>query len=177
TYRQDTAPTKDTHPNLTEGDLWINPSANNEQKRWNGTDWVDISDVRVGQNATAISELKTSVKEQDDKITSVSERVDNLQASIGDMATSEALELLKGTVTEQGGKIDANTEKLVALETTVGQNQEANAKALQDLTTRIEKDEDDIKANTSAITALDSTVNASLNAINITADMNLENDL
>ncbi|AYD85523.1 putative tail fiber protein [Acinetobacter phage vB_AbaM_B09_Aci01-1] len=177
TYRQDTAPTKDTHPNLTEGDLWINPSANNEQKRWNGTDWVDISDVRVGQNATAISELKTSVKEQDDKITAVSEKVTSLEATIGDMATSEALEQLKGTVTEQGDKIDANTEKLVALETTVGKNQEANAKALQDLTTRIEKDEDDIKANTSAITALDSTVNASLNAINITADMNLENDL
>ncbi|QIW91534.1 putative tail fiber protein [Acinetobacter phage vB_AbaM_D22] len=177
TYRQDAAPTKDTHPNLTEGDLWINPSANNEQKRWNGTDWVDISDVRVGQNATAISELKTSVKEQDDKITAVSERVTSLETTIGDMATSEALEQLKSTVTEQGGKIDANTEKLTALETTVGQNQEANAKALQDLTARIEKDEDDIKANTSAITALDSTVNASMNAINITADMNLDQDL
>lgn len=115
TYRQDTAPTKASHPNLTEGDIWINPSNNNEQKRWNGTDWVDISDVRVGQNAQAISELKVTVKEQGDKLTSVAEQVTSLEATIGDMATSEALEQLKTTVTKQGDNIAANTEKLTAL--------------------------------------------------------------
>ncbi|CAL1777604.1 tail protein [Acinetobacter phage vB_AbaM_Rocket] len=177
TYRQNTAPTKTSHPNLTEGDIWINPAAKNEQKRWNGTAWVDINDVRVGENATAISKLESAVKTQGDTITAVSTKVDSLEASIGDMATSEALEQLKTTVVKQGTDIVANADKIVALETTVGKNQEANSKALQDLNTRVDKTDEKVAANASAITSLNSTVNASLNAVNITADLDLDKDV
>lgn len=177
TYRQNTAPTKTSHPNLTEGDIWINPAAKNEQKRWDGAAWVDINDVRVGENATAISKLEATVKTQGDTITAVSTKVDSLEATIGDMATSEALEQLKTTVVKQGTDITANAEKIVALETTVGKNQEANSKALQDLNTRVDKTDEKVAANASAITSLNSTVNASLNAVNITADLDLDKDV
>jgi len=177
TYRQNTAPTKTSHPNLTEGDIWINPAAKNEQKRWDGAAWVDINDVRVGENATAISKLEATVKTQGDTITAVSTKVDSLEATIGDMATSEALEQLKTTVVKQGTDITANAEKIVALETTVGKNQEANSKALQDLNTRVDKTDEKVAANATAITSLSSTVNASINAVNITADLDLDKDV
>ncbi|WP_378347309.1 hypothetical protein [Acinetobacter baumannii] len=175
TYRQDTAPTKTSHPDLTVGDIWINPSVKNEQKRWNGVAWIDINDVRVGENASAITKLQTTVSGQGDQITAVANRVTSLEATVGDMATSEALEQLKATVTQQGDKITANADSITALNSRV--DGKADAKALQDLSTEVKKNGDAILSNASAITSLNSNVNASMNAVSITADLDLDHDV
>ncbi|WAX22696.1 hypothetical protein [Acinetobacter phage vB_AbaP_HB01] len=175
TYRQDTAPTKTSHPDLTVGDIWINPSVKNEQKRWNGVAWIDINDVRVGENALAITKLQTTVSGQGDEITAVADKVTSLEATVGDMATSEALEQLKATVTQQGDKITANADSITALNSRV--DGKADAKALQDLSTEVKKNGDAILSNASAITSLNSNVNASMNAVSITADLDLDHDV
>ncbi|CAL1777623.1 tail protein [Acinetobacter phage vB_AbaM_KissB] len=177
TYRQDTAPTKADTPNLTAGDIWINPSNKNEQKRWNGVAWVDISDMRIGDNASAIEKLTATVSDQGGQIKANADKITNLETTIGDMATSDALEALRTEVKKNTDGISGNAEKITALETTVGKNQEANSKALQDLNTRVDKTDEKVAANASAITSLNSTVNASLNAVNITADLDLDHDV
>ncbi|AZF88430.1 tail fiber protein [Acinetobacter phage TAC1] len=177
TYRQDTAPTKADTPNLTAGDIWINPSNKNEQKRWNGVAWVDISDMRIGDNASAIEKLTATVSDQGGQIKANADKITNLETTIGDMATSDALEALRTEVKKNTDGISGNAEKITALETTVGKNQEANSKALQDLNTRVDKTDEKVASNASAITSLNSTVNASLSAVNITADLDLDHDV
>lgn len=152
TYREDTEPTIATFPDLTKGDVWINPSKNNEQKRWDGVSWVDISDVRVGDNATAISKLTATVSEQGDVIQSQSTKITDLETNLGDKADASAVESLKTTVTQQGTNIQTNTESITALQGSI--DGKADAKALSDLQVVVTQQGDDITSQGNAITSV-----------------------
>ena len=153
TYRQDEEPTTSTVADLTKGDIWINPSKNNEQKRWDGTKWVDISDLRVGDNATAISKLTATVSEQGDAITAQSNQITDLEVNLGEKADASALNSLKATVTEQGGNIQTNTEAITALQGSI--DGKADAKALSDLQVIVTQQGDDITSQGLAITSVE----------------------
>lgn len=72
TYTSRTAPTKTTHPDLSDGDLWFNTTtakdpvtgafvAKNDVKRWDESQtppqWVDCSDIRFAEAAAGIADL------------------------------------------------------------------------------------------------------------------------
>ncbi len=60
-YRQTTAPTGTTSVPLVVGDLWINPSDGEITKRWSGSAWVDVTDVRVTSSASAVTSIKAEL--------------------------------------------------------------------------------------------------------------------
>ena len=163
TYRQDTAPTKANTPNLTVGDVWINQSKKNEQKRWSGTAWVDINDVRVGDNATAITKITASVSEQDGKIQANSTAITKLQADLGGKADSAALQKLDATVTQQGKDIKANAAAITSLNSQI--KDKADAAALKTLETTVTQQGKDVKANAAAIAALKVSVDGKADAV------------
>jgi hypothetical protein len=65
TFRQGTAPTADN-----TGDLWIDTSDNNKVKRWDGSTWVDASDVRITTNSAAITSEATTRADADSALAS-----------------------------------------------------------------------------------------------------------
>ena len=152
TYRDTVEPTVATHPDLTKGDIWINQDKNNEQKRWDGSKWVDISDLRVGDNATAISKLTATVTEHGDKIQAQSTKITDLETNLGDKADASAVESLKTTVTQQGSNIQTNTESITALQGSI--DGKADAKALSDLQVVVTQQGDDITSQGNAITSV-----------------------
>ena len=48
TYYQTNEPTISSHPNLSEGDIWVDTDNGNRQHRYTNGQWVDISDVLLG---------------------------------------------------------------------------------------------------------------------------------
>lgn len=156
TYRQDTAPTKTSHPDLTVGDIWINTANKNEQKRWSGTAWVDISDVRIGDNATAISKVNTTVAEQGDTIVAQGTRLNSLETNLGNKADASALQSLDAKVTQQGKDIVSNTNSITSLQGAVAGK--ADASALNELGTKVTDIDGKVTAQATDITNLKSTV-------------------
>lgn len=167
TYMQDYAPTKENTPNLTVGDIWINPELGNEQKRWNGTNWEDIADFRIGDNATAITKLTATVTEQGDTIQANTQKITDLETSIGDKVSSSAFESLTNTVTQQGDSIKTNTESITALQSTV--SGKADAKALDDLQIVVTQQGEDITSQGKAITSLETSIAGKADASALTA--------
>lgn len=51
-YRQTTAPTGTAGQPLLTGDLWLDTDDNNKSYYWNGSNWLDTSDVRLGKIVT-----------------------------------------------------------------------------------------------------------------------------
>ncbi|MCT7665657.1 phage tail tip fiber protein [Shinella kummerowiae] len=60
-YRSNTAPVGTTEVPLVAGDLWVNPSDSNITKRWSGTAWVDVTDVRIASSAAAVTSIKAEL--------------------------------------------------------------------------------------------------------------------
>lgn len=166
TYRTNTAPTKATHPNLTIGDVWINQDKKNEQKRWDGKAWVDINDVRVSDNATAISKTNATVTEQGKTIQANVQKIDSLTASLGDKADASALTKLESTVTKQGTDIQANAKNITSLQGQI--KGKADAKALNELSTKVTEQGGTIASQGQSITALNNQIKDKADASAVT---------
>ena len=166
TYRTNTAPTKATHPNLTVGDVWINQDKKNEQKRWDGKAWVDINDVRISDNATAISKTNATVTEQGKTIQANVQKIGSLTASLGDKADASALTKLESTVTKQGTDIQANAKNITSLQGQI--KDKADAKALNELSTKVTEQGGTIASQGQSITALNNQIKDKADASAVT---------
>ncbi|AHY26738.1 putative tail protein I [Acinetobacter phage vB_AbaM_Acibel004] len=166
TYRTNIAPTKATHPNLSVGDVWINQDKKNEQKRWDGKAWVDINDVRVSDNATAISKTNATVTEQGKTIQANVQKIDSLTASLGDKADASALTKLESTVTKQGTDIQTNSANITSLQGQI--KDKADAKALNELSTKVTEQGGTIASQGQSITALNNQIKDKADASAVT---------
>jgi hypothetical protein len=77
TFSQGTAPTANA-----VGDLWIDTANNNQIKRWNGSSWVDASDVRIVSLQSSITTLQSANTTQDSTIASLTTTVSAQSTSI-----------------------------------------------------------------------------------------------
>ncbi|SPL69135.1 TipJ family phage tail tip protein [Acinetobacter stercoris] len=119
TYYQNTAPTA----NLITGDLWYNTADQNKVKRWNGTAWVDVSDLRTDLNSNAITAIKADVKKVDDKATSNASRLDgvdstltSLRKDVDSKATSSAVTEIKTQTDKNAADIKTNSTAITTLQ-------------------------------------------------------------
>lgn len=123
--------------------LWIDTTNNaNTPKRWNGTDWVAVTDKVATDAAAAAADALSKVATK---------------------AESSALQALSNTVTQQGTTISAQGQSITNLTASLKVtddkvNLKADASAVQALTNTVTQQGLDITANNSAITNLKTTV-------------------
>jgi predicted nucleic acid-binding Zn-ribbon protein len=167
---------------------WYDSDDNNHPYYWTGSAWVSLKDAQIAQNATAITNLQTSLAttngnvtsnasaisvldattvSQGNSITSITADVTALETTVDDpttgvAATSTALGNLTTRVTATEGSITTNASDITALQTDVTAaegNITTNASAISGLDTRVTTAEGTITTQSSDITALESTVN------------------
>ena len=157
TYRQTTAPTA----GLVLGDLWINTTAgkNNEVRRWNGTAWDDLTDPRTAANATALTNLQTTVTAIDGRTTANANSITQLRTDLTTLsnnvdakADASAVDSLTTRVSTAEGNITSQGTRVTNLENSVNH-------ATTGLAT---------KASSSALTAVDNKVTAANGRIDTT---------
>lgn len=78
TFFQATAPVSDAAYTLSVGDIWYNSADNNRQYRWNGSVWVEVTDVRTSLNTADISDIK---KTYTDPNGAISQRFTSVEAT------------------------------------------------------------------------------------------------
>ena len=108
TFSQDDEPTE----NLTAGDLWLDTDDNNKLYRYSGTEWVEVSDNRIADTATALTQLTTTVTQNGTDITAISQDVTELRTDVND-----------------------NTSEIVSVAETASSETRASAKRLEQLVT------------------------------------------
>ena len=126
---------------------WYDSDDNNHPYYWTGSAWVSLKDAQIAQNATAITNLQTSLATTNGNVTS----------------NASAISVLDATTVSQGNSITSITSDVTALETTVNDASTgvaANATGLSNLTTRVTTAEGSITTNASDITTLQTDVTA-----------------
>ena len=126
---------------------WYDSDDNNHPYYWTGSAWVSLKDAEIAQNATAITNLQTSLATTNGNVTS----------------NASAISVLDATTVSQGNSITSITSDVTALETTVNDASTgvaANATGLSNLTTRVTTAEGSITTNASDITTLQTDVTA-----------------
>ena len=126
---------------------WYDSDDNNHPYYWTGSAWVSLKDAQIAQNATAITNLQTSLTTTNGNVTS----------------NASAISVLDATTVSQGNSITSITSDVTALETTVNDASTgvaANATGLSNLTTRVTTAEGSITTNASDITTLQTDVTA-----------------
>ncbi len=190
-YIQDTAPVAgvggipDPIPDFSR---WYDSDDDNRPYYWNGTAWIDLSNPKIAQNETDITNLTTSLSttntnvstnasaisvldatsvSQGNSITSISADVTALETTVNDASTgvsanATGLSNLTTRVTATEGSITTNASDITTLQTDVTAaegNISTNATAISGLDTRVTTAEGSITTNASDITALETTVN------------------
>lgn len=114
---------------LPVGSIWYKTNDNNKPFRYDGTNWVEVSDIRVGANATAISNLNSTVTTQGNTITSqgtnitkLTNDLTTLSGAVANKADSTALATLDSKVTTQGNTITSQGSNIVSLQNSVKAN-------------------------------------------------------
>ena len=110
TFRQSTAPVSPT-----PGDVWYDTSSENLSKRWNGSLWETVQDLRIGTNAAAITTEATARADADTalatSITTLSSTVtsnnNTLTAAVQTEATTRA-SVDGGLLAQYTVKVDVN---------------------------------------------------------------------
>lgn len=106
TYMQSTTPTVPSGGH-TIGDLWIETDQDNKMRRWNGSSWVDASDVRTTDNAAAIISEQTARANADSanasSITALTTTVNGNTATLATQGSS-----INGLSAQYTVKIDIN---------------------------------------------------------------------
>jgi hypothetical protein len=126
---------------------WYDSDDQNHPYYWTGSAWVSLKDAQIAQNATAITNLQTSLSTTNTNVTS----------------NASAISVLDATTVSQGNSITSITSDVTALETTVNDASTgvaANATGLSNLTTRVTTAEGSITTNASDITTLQTDVTA-----------------
>ncbi|MGB2426378.1 MAG: phage tail tip fiber protein [Alteromonas sp.] len=134
---------------------WYDSDDQNHPYYWTGSAWVSLKDAQISQNATAITNLQTSLATTNGNVTS----------------NASAISVLDATTVSQGNSITSITSDVTALETTVNNASTgvaANATGLSNLTTRVTTAEGSITTNASDITTL--TTNVTTANTNITTN-------
>lgn len=108
TFSQNDEPTQ----NLTTGDLWLDTNDNNKLYRYSGTEWVEVSDNRIADTATALTQLTTTVTQNGTDITAISQDVTELRTDVNN-----------------------NTSEIVSVAETASSETRASAKRLEQLVT------------------------------------------
>lgn len=111
-FAQDDEPTaRPDGSALQEGDLWFDTNhadasgnLTNKQYRYNGSAFVAVEDARISANATAVETLTTNLSTTDGTVTSQGTKITNLENTVNDGATGVAatasnLSSLTNTVT------------------------------------------------------------------------------
>ena len=104
-FAQDNEPTaRPDSSTLQEGDIWFDTNDNKKQYRYDGTNFVAVDDTRITSNASAISTLQTNVSNINGTVSSNSSKITALEntvnhTSTGVDATATALNSLTSTVT------------------------------------------------------------------------------
>ena len=122
----------------------------------------DLERQAIHQATANINEVLTArVDQNEDGVTSVTSRVEALEASIGDYALLTITDAIEARVSENEGGIEANLTAITALQASVTANESditATSTALTALTSRVTTNESDIDANSAAITSLENDV-------------------
>ena len=103
---------------------WYDSDDQNHPYYWTGSAWASLKDAQIAQNATAITNLQTSLATTNSNVTS----------------NASAISVLDATTVSQGNSITSITSDVTALETTVNDASTgvaANATGLSNLTTRV----------------------------------------
>ena len=190
-YIQDTAPVAGVGgiPDpIPEFSRWYDSDDDNRPYYWNGTAWIDLSNPKIAQNETDITNLTTSLSttntnvstnasaisvldatsiSQGNSITSISADVTALETTVNDASTgvsanATGLSNLTTRVTTAEGSITTNASDITTLQTDVTAAEgdiTTNASAISGLDTRVTTAEGSITTNASDITALETTVN------------------
>ena len=104
-FAQDNEPTaRPDSSTLQEGDIWFDTNDNKKQYRYDGTNFVAVDDTRITSNASAISTLQTNVSNINGTVSSNSSKITALENTVnhkstGVDATATALSSLTSTVT------------------------------------------------------------------------------
>ena len=104
-FAQDNEPTaRPDSSTLQEGDIWFDTNDNKKQYRYDGTNFVAVDDARITTNASAISTLQTNVSTINGTVSSNSTKITALENTVNDTstgvnATATALSSLTSTVT------------------------------------------------------------------------------
>ena len=126
---------------------WYDSDDQNHPYYWTGSAWASLKDAQIAQNATAITNLQTSLATTNSNVSS----------------NASAISVLDATTVSQGNSITSITSDVTALETTVNDASTgvaANATGLSNLTTRVTAAEGSITTNASDITTLQTDVTA-----------------
>lgn len=113
TYRQSTAPTSPV-----AGDVWYDTSAENLSKRWNGSLWETVQDLRIGTNTAAITAEQTARANAD---TALATSITNLTSTVNNNYTT----LNSAITTESSTRASADTtlsNQITTLQSTVTTN-------------------------------------------------------
>lgn len=108
--------------------------------------------------ATATYTLGVQITANDDEIRIISAAVTALKSVVPNLATAEAMQALSSLVTSQGDTIQAQAQSIIALSAELAGK--ASAVALQDLTAVVTQNGDDIDSVTTAITGVESRLDA-----------------
>lgn len=112
--------------------LWIDTTGGaNTPKRWNGSDWVAVTDkvatdaataaanalaqVATKANASAVNSLTTRVTDAEGNITAQGNAITTLTTTVAGKANQSAVDSLTTTVTQQGNSITSQGNAITAL--------------------------------------------------------------
>jgi hypothetical protein len=146
TYKQSSAP--DRNSGRMSGDLWIDSDDKNKLYRWDGDDWVGVSDTRI---ATTQANLSTEVTARATADSALAARATTLESAVNNPTTGLATKASLSYV--DTAKADAISSSAASIATVQAQLDTGGATALEILDAQT-------AANTAiaGVAALDTTV-------------------
>jgi len=102
TFIQGTTPTASA-----VGDLWIDSANNNKIKRWNGTSWVDASDVRITTLSSSVDSIATANTTRDSTVANLTTTVSAQSTAISN-AQGTANAATAAVTTEANARANAD---------------------------------------------------------------------
>lgn len=171
-YQEVVSPTNYSGSGLPVGSIWYKTNDNNKAYRYDGTNWVEVTDARVAANASAITNLNSSVTTLGNTVTSQGSQITSLRndltTSTADLqgkitANSNSIQTLQNTVTQQGDTLVNQSSQITSLNNAVSTlngtvANKADTAALNALTSRVATTEGDLKATNESLTSLKSSI-------------------
>lgn len=171
-YQEVVSPTNYSGSGLPVGSIWYKTNDNNKAYRYDGTNWVEVTDARVAANASAITNLNSSVTTLGNTVTSQGSQITSLRndltSSTADLqgkitANSNSIQTLQNTVTQQGDTLVNQSSQITSLNNAVNTlnntvANKADTSALNALTSRVATTEGDLRATNESLTSLKSSM-------------------
>lgn len=175
-FAQDNEPTaRPDSSTLQEGDIWFDTNDNKKQYRYDGTNFVAVDDARITTNASAISTLQTNVSTINGTVSSNSTKITALENTVNDTstgvnATATALSSLTSTVTSiPVNFIQANAPTGTLTTGDLWIDSDDNQLYRYDGNNWVSVRDSLVTSNSTAITALQNTVNNGTSGVSANA--------